>query len=44
MVKGNIGICFDISYIKGYIKLNFFEFIVYVFLVCEVFVKLKFKI
>lgn len=25
MVKGNIGIYFDISYIKGYIKLNFFE-------------------
>lgn len=31
MVKGNIGICFDIyvSYIKGYIKLNFFELIVF---------------
>lgn len=42
MVKGNIGICFDISYIKGYIKLNFFELIV--FLVCKVFVKIKFKI
>lgn len=42
MVKGNIGICFDISYIKGYIKLKFFELIV--FLVCEVFVKIKFKI
>lgn len=42
MVKGNIGICFDISNIKGYIKLNFFELIV--FLVCKVFVKIKFKI